>query len=124
MKNVIRNHYARIGRRGGLASTPAKREAARRNVLKRWGRPHGVTLIPMKLLCDGRWYQGEGRNSEMGIWDARSRCFWTIALNDFANPASFPANSKRQVRLKREDYFAGPNGTFKPLAQAAKKLPR
>jgi hypothetical protein len=52
----------------------------------------------------------------VGLWDARARCFWTIAVNDFADPARFPGESVRQVRLKREDYSDTRTGSFKPLA--------
>ena len=58
-----------------------------------------------------------GRNAAAGVWDARAKCFWTVALNDFANPAAFPAEPRRQVRLKREDYFSRLSGTFKPIAR-------
>ena len=116
MQNTILTHYAKIGRRGGLASTPAKREAARRNALKRWGRRLEDQITPLNLLRDGTWYHGQGRNSQVGLWDAHARCFWTITLNDFADPANFPVKARRQVRLKREDYFTDYDGTFKPLS--------
>lgn len=116
MQKVISKHYAKIGRRGGLASSPAKRAAARRNALKRWHRKPADGILPMESLRDGTWYRGRGRNAAAGLWDARAGCFWTIALNDFANPATFPAEPRRQVRLKREDYFSNQSGTFKPLA--------
>jgi hypothetical protein len=35
-------------------------------------------------------------------------------VNDFADPAKFPAEPLRQVRLKREDYSSKAGGTFKP----------
>jgi len=114
MRNAISIHYARIGRRGGLASTPAKRAAARRNALKRWGQKPQAAVLPIEALRDGVWYRGQGRNAALGLWDAHARCFWTIAVNDFADPATFPANPHRQVRLKREDYFFEARGTFKP----------
>jgi hypothetical protein len=114
MRNAIAAHYAKIGRRGGLATTPAKRAAARRNALKRWRRQTPADVLPMQELRDGVWYLGSGRNGIAGLWDARAECFWTVALNDFANPATYPAKSQRQVRLKREDYFSRQNGTFKP----------
>jgi hypothetical protein len=117
MRNVISAHYARIGRRGGLASTPAKRLAARRNALKRWQRHPDNGILPLQALRDGMWYVGHGRNGGAGLWDARAKCFWTVALNDFANPATFPAEPQRHVRLKREDYFSRQNGTFKPTAR-------
>jgi hypothetical protein len=65
-------------------------------------------------LRDGTWYRGSGRNARVGLWDARAHCFWTIALNDFADPAKFPAQPLRQVRLKREDYFSESSGSFRP----------
>ncbi len=117
MRNAISAHYAKIGRRGGLASTPAKRAAARRNALKRWRRKPDAGILPLQRLRDGMWYLGRGRNAAAGLWDARAKCFWTVALNDFANPAIFPAEPLRQVRLKREDYFSRQSGTFKPIAR-------
>ena len=116
MRNEISAHCAEIGRRGGLASSPAKRAAARRNALKRWRRKPDAGIFPLNLLRDGKWYLGRGRNGAAGLWDARSQCFWTVALNDFADPATFPAAPRRQVRLKREDYFSRQSGTFKPIA--------
>lgn len=74
-------------------------------------------MLPMSQLRDGSWYIGYGRNAVAGLWDGHARCFWTVALNDFANPESFPAKPKRQVRLKREDYFSAQSGTFKPIAR-------
>jgi hypothetical protein len=114
MRNSISAHYARIGRRGGLASSPAKRAAARRNALKRWRGKPDPGILPLQVLRDGMWYLGHGRNSAAGLWDARAECFWTVTMNDFANPATFPAQPQRQIRLKREDYFSSKNGTFKP----------
>jgi hypothetical protein len=114
MGNAITEHYSRIGRQGGRASTPAKAAAARMNALKRWRPKANSGVLPEALLRDGVWYRGLGRNSSVGLWDAHARCFWTIAVNDFADPASFPAKSRRQVRLKREDYFSNESGTFKP----------
>jgi hypothetical protein len=114
MRNAISSHYARIGRRGGRASTPAKRAAARQNALKRWGREPQKAVLALEALHDGAWYRGQGRNATVGLWDARARCFWTIAVNDFADPAKFPAEPLRQVRLKREDYSSKAGGTFKP----------
>ncbi len=116
MRNAIAAHYAKIGRLGGSASSPAKRLAARLNALRRWRRKLASDVLPMDFLRDGVWYRGRGRNAPAGLWDARAGCFWTIALNDFADPATFPAEPRRQVRLKREDYFSRRTGTFKPLA--------
>ncbi len=115
MRNAISSHYARIGRRGGQVSTPAKRAAARRNALKRWGHGPKQAALPVEALRDGRWYRGQGRNATVGLWDARARCFWTIAVNDFADPAKFPAEPLRRVRLKREDYCSNAGGTFRPI---------
>ena len=120
MRNVISAHYSKIGRRGGLVSTPAKRAAARRNALKRWRPQSDAGILPLHVLRDGIWYLGSGRNGDAGLWDARAECFWTVVLNDFANPATFPAEPQRQVRLKREDYFSRQNGTFKPTARLGK----
>src|SRR5687767_12124422 len=107
MKKIISAHYAKIGKKGGSASTPAKRIAARLNVMKRWhGTSPTVGVLPVTQLHDCVWYRGTGRNSNFGLWDSRAECFWTIAVNDFANPATYPANARRQVRLKREDYFS------------------
>jgi hypothetical protein len=116
MRNVISSHYAKIGRRGGLASTPAKREAARRNALKRWRGHSERADLPLEALRDGTWYRGQGRNSQVGLWDAQAKCFWTIAINDFADPANYPANPERQVRLKQEGFLNSKQGTFKPTA--------
>ena len=71
-------------------------------------------MLPVETLRDATWYRGQGRNATVGLWDARAGCFWTIAVNDLANPASFPAEPHRQVRLKREDYFSNASGSFKP----------
>lgn len=116
MRNAISSHYARIGRTGGRASTPAKRVAARLNALKRWGRVPGDAVLPLETLRDATWYRGLGRSATVGLWDAQARCFWTITLNDFADPAKFPSAPLRQVRLKREDYFSETIGSFRPAA--------
>lgn len=116
MRDVISKHYARIGRRGGRASTPAKRAAARQNALKRWGRSPAEAILPVEALRDGAWYRGLGRNATVGLWDARAHCFWTVAVNDFPDPAKFPSAPLRQVRLKREDYFSATSGSFRPVA--------
>ena len=71
-------------------------------------------VLAVEVLRDGTWYRGSGRNARVGLWDARAHCFWTIALNDFADPAKFPAQPLRQVRLKREDYFSESSGSFRP----------
>jgi hypothetical protein len=109
-------YLARIGRRGGKASTPAKREAARRNACKRWGKTIDPRPIPLTRLHDGTWYRGRGRNSSVGLWDRKAGCFWTVAMNDFADPIQFPKGSRRQVRLKQENYRTMDAGTFVPLA--------
>jgi hypothetical protein len=116
VKANISNYHARIGRRGGRVSSPAKTAAAQRNALKRWGRKHLPSLIPAAQLRDGRWYLGQGRNSSVGLWDKQAQCFWTIAVNDFADPASFPNGSQRQVRLKQETYWTAIAGSFKPIS--------
>ena len=74
-------------------------------------------MLPVGTLRDATWYRGLGRSAAVGLWDARARCFWTIAVNDFADPAQFPAKPLRQVRLKREDYFSNAGGTFKPTGK-------
>lgn len=116
MKTQVSEHYARIGRRGGKATSEAKRLANRRNALSRWGRKSEEAVIPMAELKDGQWYRGLGRNASLGRWDETARCFWVVVFNDFADPACFPANSTRQVRLKQEDYFTPVSGTFKPTS--------
>jgi hypothetical protein len=116
MRNLISTHYARIGRSGGRASSPAKRAAARQNALKRWGRVPSEPILPVETLRDGSWYRGLGRNATVGLWDAHAHCFWTIAVNDFPDPAKFPSESLRQVRLKREEYFSKASGSFRPAA--------
>ena len=116
VRNVISAHYAKIGRRGGLASTSAKRAAARINALKRWRPKRQRAILPLQMLQDRAWYRGRGRNSNLGLWDSRAGCFWTIAMSDFADPVNFPNKSRRKIRLKREDYFEKDKGTFKPLA--------
>jgi hypothetical protein len=117
MEAVISRHYARIGRLGGRVSSPAKSAAARRNALKRWRRGPLSAILPEETLRDRALYRGQGRNSTLGLWDARARCFWTIAVNDFADPSRFPARGRRQVRLKREDYLASKRGTFRPMVE-------
>ena len=111
MRNAISAYHAKIGRRGGTASTPAKRAAARLNALKRW-HPKAGGLLPLDSLKDGTWYRGQGRNATVGLWDGQGQCFWTVAMNDFADPATFPIHPRRQVRLKREDYFSIHRGEF------------
>ncbi|MBI5686299.1 MAG: hypothetical protein HZC54_14595 [Verrucomicrobia bacterium] len=117
MKAIIAKHQARIGRRGGSVSSEAKRLAARRNALLRWGRKPEEAVIPIGELKDGQWYRGIGRNASLGRWDEKTRCFWVVVFNDFADPARFPEGSIRQVRLKQEDYFTATSGTFKPHAR-------
>ena len=116
MNEIIARHYARIGRRGGSVSSPAKRQAARLNALKRWRGKSPAEILAPDLLLDGVWYRGSGRNAPVGVWDARAQCFWTVAINDLADPATYPAAPHRQVRLKREDYHSKTRGTFKPVA--------
>jgi hypothetical protein len=116
VKTDISQYHARIGRRGGLVSSPAKRAAARRNALKRWGRKPQPEPIPLRRLRDGEWYLGQGRNSSVGLWDKQAQCFWTIAVNDFPDPASFPGGSRRQVRLKQVNYRTPEAGSFAPIS--------
>jgi len=85
--------------------------------MKRWGHVPSEPVLPVGTLRDATWYRGLGRSAAVGLWDARARCFWTIAVNDFADPAQFPAKPLRQVRLKREDYFSNAGGTFKPTGK-------
>jgi hypothetical protein len=115
VKIELSTYAARIGRRGGQVSTPAKRLAARRNACKRWGRPFEPEAIPARKLRDGTWYCGQGRNSSIGLWDAQAGCFWTIAVNDFADARQFPKGFRRQVRLKQESYWTPEGGSFKPF---------
>jgi|SRR6266404_3970257 len=113
----ISDHLAAIGRRGGKVSSVAKREAARRNIRKRWGHVASNEL-PVAALEDRHWYFGKGRSGSFGLWDARAKCFWTIAINDFADPALYPEGGERQIRLKQEAHYQTPGGTFRPLAAA------
>ena len=115
MGKLVSRHYARIGQPDGGVNSPAKRPRGRQNALKCWGRKPEKAVLPVEALRDGAWYRGHGRNATVGLWDARAQCFWTVAVNDFADPAKFPAEPLRQVRLKREEYFLRTSGTFKPL---------
>jgi hypothetical protein len=116
MKPDISEYHAQIGRRGGLVSSAAKGAAARRNALKRWGRKPEPQAIPRHRLRDGVWYLGQGRSSSIGLWDQQAKCFWTIVVNDFPDPAAFPKGSGRQVRLKQEDYWTPEAGSFMPIS--------
>ncbi|MCX6909413.1 MAG: hypothetical protein NTY01_15410 [Verrucomicrobia bacterium] len=118
MKAIIAKHHARIGRRGGSVSSEAKRLAARRNALLRWGRKPEEAVIPMDELKDGQWYRGIGRNSNIGRWDKETRCFWVVSFANFPDPERYPKGSTRIVRLKQEGYYAPEGGTFKPLERA------
>lgn len=111
-KNIIADHQARIGRLGGMKSSPAKRASARAAAMKRWG--HDIEPeLAMEDLEDGKWYFGKGRNAEVGMWDERSRCFWLVAVSDGVDPERYPEPGSRSVRLKREKHHAG-GGTFHP----------
>jgi hypothetical protein len=118
VKAIVAKHCAKIGRRGGRVSSEAKRLAARRNALRRWGRKPEEAVIPIEELKDGQWYRGIGRNSNLGRWDAEARCFWVISFANFPDPARYPESSTRVVRLKQEDYYMPDGGTFKPLESA------
>ena len=109
-KAVISAYHSRIGRRGGLKSSPAKRASARAAAQKRWGLE---AVLPIDTLADGRWYSGKGRNAQIGLWDARGRCFWVVSVNDWMDPLRYPEPGSRSVRLKRERHFDG-GGTFSP----------
>ncbi len=109
---VISAYHARIGRRGGRKTSPAKAAAARAAANKRWGRDLAVTL-PAKTLADGRWYSGAGRNAGMGMWDARRWCFWVVSVSDRVDPLCYPEPGERTVRLKREGHVDD-GGTFRP----------
>lgn len=109
---VISAYHARIGRRGGRKTSPAKAAAARAAANKRWGRDPAVKL-PTEVLADGLWYSGEGRNARMGLWDARRRCFWVVSMSDHVDPLHYPEPGERTVRLKREGHVDD-GGTFRP----------
>ncbi|MFA5192075.1 MAG: hypothetical protein WC740_15205 [Verrucomicrobiia bacterium] len=118
MKAIISKHHAHIGRRGGRVSSEAKRQAARRNALLRWGRKPEEAVIPIIELKDGQWYRGIGRNSDIGRWDEEARCFWVISFANLPDPLHYPKGSMRIVRLKQEGYYEPEGGTFKPLERA------
>jgi len=111
-KGVISAYQARIGRRGGLKSSPAKTAAARAAAYKRWGRTDEASL-DIETLTDGRWYAGKGRNAHIGLWDERGHCFWVVSVSDAVDPLRYPEPGARSVRLKRERHFAE-GGTFRP----------
>jgi hypothetical protein len=109
---VISAYHARIGRSGGRRSSPAKTAAARAAANKRWGREPDIKL-PVEALADGRWYSGAGRNSDMGLWDARRGCFWVVSVSDQVDPLRYPEPGERSVRLKREGHVDH-GGSFHP----------
>lgn len=93
-------------------------EEALRRVEAEWRRTMGFRrdVIAKKVLIDGAYYIGHGRNADIGRWDERSRCFWVISISNWAlNPATYPLGTVRNVRLKREDYYSKSGGTFKPF---------
>jgi hypothetical protein len=110
--DVISSYQATIGRIGGSKSSPAKRAAAKAAALKRWGRG---TLLVLEIndLTDGTWYSGKGRNTDMGLWDSKGRCFWVACIVDQMDPMTFPEPGARTVRLKRERHVSE-GGTFQP----------
>lgn len=113
--NKITAHYARIGRKGGRAKSPAKRHAARLAALARWG-DSGTASIPAEELKDRRWYGGRGRNADIGLWDERNKTFWVTCINDFISPVDYPRPGPRSVRLKGEKHYED-GGTFRPLRE-------
>lgn len=112
---VISAYHARIGSMGGRRSSPAKTAAARAAANKRWGRESGMNL-PIAALTDGRWYSGAGRNSNMGLWDARRGCFWVVSVSEQVDPMRYPDPGERTVRLKREGHVDH-GGSFRPARE-------
>jgi len=110
--DVISSYQAAIGRIGGSKSSPAKKAAARAAAFKRWGRDT-VPMLEIGNLNDGTWYSGKGRNSDIGLWDSRSRCFWVTCIVDSIDPLAFPLPGARRVRMKRERHVSD-DGTFQP----------
>lgn len=111
---TLHSYFSKIGKKGGQISSPAKREAARRNIMKRW---HGVVKkggISRSCLIDGDWYIGKGRNGHVGRWDSRSGCFWLVAMNTWTDPRTFPEGGERSFRLKQESHVEE-QGSFTPL---------
>ncbi len=121
MNSQLSERLAELGRKGGKVSSEAKRAAAKRNALKRWGNLGKASPIPAEQLKDRQWYFGKGRSGPFGLWDSAAECFWTIALNEFSNPAAFPNGGIRQARLKKELHLNSKGGTFEPLAEAGPK---
>lgn len=111
----ITAHYARIGRKGGRAKSPAKSHAARLAALARWG-DSGTASIPASELKDRQWYGGKGRNADLALWDARNKTFWVTCINDFISPLDYPRPGTRSVRLKGEKHYDD-GGTFRPLRE-------
>lgn len=46
VKGIIRMHMSRIGTRGGLSRSEAKKKACRLNAQKRWAQPKGQAVLP------------------------------------------------------------------------------
>lgn len=107
-------HYASIGRKGGRKKSEAKRHAARLAALARWGHARTAS-IPVSDLSDRTWYEGHGRNSDLGLWDSRSQTFHVICITDFVCPEKYPEPGPRSVRLKQERHYDDKGGTFRPL---------
>jgi len=106
-------YYAHIGRKGGRKKSEAKRLAARLAALTRWGHARTAS-IPIVDLSDRTWYEGHGRNSDLGLWDSRSQTFHVICITDFISPEKYPEPGQRSVRLKQERHYDA-EGTFRPL---------
>ena len=103
------------GRKGGRARTPAKLLAARQNILLRWHPADGQGVIPPEALIDGAWYSGRGRSAHIACWDEVTRTFHTVEQSSWADPANYPAMTRRTVRLKQEKHVAASGGTFAPM---------
>jgi len=78
-------------------------------------------VIPLEALIDGAWYSGRGRSAPIDCWEGVTRTFHTVQQSSWADPASYPAISRRTVRLKQEKHVATPGGTFAPLTQVPQK---
>ena len=74
----------------------------------------GIKKTPTWVI-DGKWYVGKGRTMDIGMWDARSKSFWIIAVNDWVNPSTYPKGARRQVRLKQEGHSDQSSGSFSPF---------
>lgn len=69
-------------------------------------------IIPMEELVPGKKYIGEGRNSNIGIWNGIN--FEVVSESTWTNPERYPSGGKTIRRIKNEDYYTSRNGTFKP----------